>query len=224
MLKELFKRLLKKKPKTDFDKQIEAWFKVKGDITLRLEYPLCSSSVVLDAGGYEGQWAHDIYDKYECKVFIFEPIIDFYKKIEERFSENPDVTPYPFGLAGETRNETFSLLNDATSSLLANDLKNEGIEAKLVCFKEFVDNQKLNKIDLIKINIEGGEYELLEHILETGIINKIQDIQVQFHSFIPNAEERMKAIQGRLSKTHKRTWSFPFVWENWSRIKDSRES
>lgn len=39
----------------------------------------------------------------------------------------------------------------------------------------------IDDIGLMKINIEGGEYELLERMIELGIINKVKDIQIQFH-------------------------------------------
>jgi len=71
----------------------------------------------------------------------------------------------------------------------------------------------------MKINIEGSEYDLLEHLLETNYVKIIKNIQVQFHDFVPNAEKRMKRIQEKLQKTHYLTYQYPFVWENW-RIKN----
>jgi hypothetical protein len=41
------------------------------------------------------------------------------------------------------------------------------------------------------------------------------NIQVQFHDYTPDAAERMKKIQRALKKTHRTTYSFEFVWENW---------
>ena len=67
----------------------------------------------------------------------------------------------------------------------------------------------------MKVNIEGGEYDLLEGLIENGLTARIRNIQVQFHDFVPNAYERMKNIQLSLSKTHKITYQFEFVWENW---------
>ena len=78
---------------------------------------------------------------------------------------------------------------------------------------------KINtSIDLMKINIEGAEYDLLEHLIENKFVENIKDIQVQFHDFVPNAEARMKNIQAGLSKTHYLTYQYPFVWENWRKL------
>lgn len=75
----------------------------------------------------------------------------------------------------------------------------------------------INTIDLMKINIEGGEYELIEHFIEKEFIKEIRDIQVQFHGFVPDAGVRMKKIQEELKKTHFLTYQYEFVWENWRR-------
>ena len=69
----------------------------------------------------------------------------------------------------------------------------------------------------MKINIEGGEYDLLDRLITTGLVGKIDNIQVQFHEFVPNAKERMQNIQKKLSKTHTPTYQYEFIWENWKR-------
>jgi len=43
-----------------------------------------------------------------------------------------------------------------------------------------------------------------------------KNLQIQFHDFIiDNANERMENIQTQLAKTHKITYQYKFVWENW---------
>ena len=71
-------------------------------------------------------------------------------------------------------------------------------------------------VDLMKVNIEGGEYELLEHLIAKGLVPRIRNIQVQFHEdVIPRAARRMERIQSSLAKTHHLTWQERFIWENW---------
>jgi len=65
--------------------------------------------------------------------------------------------------------------------------------------------------------IEGGEYDLLEHLIKTKYIKRIKNLQVQFHDFVDQAQERMDNIQKELSKTHQLTYQYLFVWENWER-------
>jgi hypothetical protein len=72
---------------------------------------------------------------------------------------------------------------------------------------------------LIKLNIEGGEYPLLTRMINTDIVEKCRDIQVQFHNCVPDAEAMRLQIRNALSRTHFLTYDYPFVWENWRRKK-----
>ena len=68
----------------------------------------------------------------------------------------------------------------------------------------------------MKINIEGGEYDLLDSLISADIVQSIANIQVQFHDFlIKDAKEKMRKIQEKLSLTHEPTYQYEFVWENW---------
>jgi cellulose biosynthesis protein BcsQ len=79
----------------------------------------------------------------------------------------------------------------------------------------FLQEKDIKRIDLMKINIEGCEYNLLECLIGIGFIKNIKNIQVQFHDFVEDAEKRMMEIQKNLQKTHYLTYQYPFVWENW---------
>lgn len=188
------------------------WFSINGDKTLRLNYPLDSSSVVIDVGGYEGQWASDIFSKYCCNIIIFEPVKEFYIKIKDRFIKNEKIVVYDLGLGNSDKNIKISLLNDS-SSLFKNNTNEENI--KIVDTSVFFNKHNIDNIDLMKINIEGSEYDLLENLIKNNLIHQIKNIQVQFHDFVPNAKERMIKIQEKLKETHHVTYQYEFVWENW---------
>ena len=49
-----------------------AWVKADGDHSLRQNYPLDSDSVVLDVGGYHGDWAEKIVTEFDSNVYVFE--------------------------------------------------------------------------------------------------------------------------------------------------------
>ncbi len=76
---------------------------------------LTENSVVLDIGGYVGQWASDIYAKYNCRIHVFEPIASFAAGIAERFAKNARITVHAFGLSDHDGNEAFSVEQDASS-------------------------------------------------------------------------------------------------------------
>ena len=59
----------------------------------------------------------------------------------------------------------------------------------MISFEEFVNKNNILNIDYLKLNIEGSEYELLDHIIDTGFIKNINHIQIRFHNFVPEAEK-----------------------------------
>ena len=191
------------------------WFKIKGDKTLRLNYELDENSLVFDLGGYEGQWSSDIFAMYGCTIHIFEPVEEFANQIERRFSRNNKIFVHKYGLGDSTRTVKVAVNGDESSiHRKGYDLR----KAFLLRAIDFIQAHNFEQIDLMKINIEGGEYDLLEHLLDCGFIKHINNIQVQFHDFIPDAEKRMLNIQKQLGVSHCLTYKYTFVWENW-RIK-----
>jgi FkbM family methyltransferase len=190
------------------------WFKDNGDRTLRLEYDLSDSSIVLDLGGYEGQWASDIFSMYCCCIHVFEPVEGFASKIEKRFAKNSKILVHRYGLSNLNKKSQIFIDGDSSSTFKSD---NDSEEINLVKAIDFIKEHHIHSVDLMKINIEGGEYDLLEHLLNNGLIENITNIQVQFHDFVPNAENRMIKIQQELEKTHFLTYQYSFVWENWKR-------
>ena len=198
---------------TPEEKRVSAWYAAQGDARLRLEYDdLAPESTVFDLGGYEGQWASDIHAMYGCRVSVFEPVPAFAQRIARRFRHNPRIRVFDFGLSARTGTDRIALAHDGSSLYKTGT---ETVEVRLMGISEFLRQEGIGNIDLMKINIEGGEYELLEQLLDEGLVTRVRNIQVQFHDFVPRAEARMTAIKQRLSKTHEITYEFPFVWENW---------
>ena len=169
---------------------------------------------MVDLGGYQGQWTSDIFAKYCCNVHIFEPVNSFASQIALRFSMNPKIKVHNFGLAGVTSRARISLLENCSSILIESQ---DYEEIQLVKATDFLAQEGIEKIDLLKINIEGGEYDLLDHLISTNTVLRIENIQVQFHDFFPDAKTRMQNIQASLANTHELTWQYSFIWENWKR-------
>ncbi|WP_163835751.1 FkbM family methyltransferase, partial [Pseudomonas viridiflava] len=72
-----------------------------------------------------------------------------------------------------------------------------------------------DKIDLMKINIEGGEFEVLPALIDAQYIYKITNLQIQFHDSIEHAKEKRDRLRDQFKLTHQETWNYEFVWENW---------
>lgn len=198
---------------TDAEVRIAKWYADDAEERLRLDYNLDSASFVVDLGGYEGRWTSDIFSRFCCRVHVFEPVHRFAEKLRWRFRHNPMVTVHECGLAGKDEKATVFIGADGTSVFRRASRETATIELREA--ETYLIGLGIDRVDLMKINIEGGEYDLLDHLIASGWIAKIRELQVQFHDFVPDAEHRMAAIKEKLEATHQLTWEYPFVWENW---------
>lgn len=201
----------------NFSPAVVRWFADDGDGTLRLDYPLNENSVVFDVGGFVGDWAAAIEKRYGSKVYVFEPNPESFKALEDAFRSSLKVSIYPYGLSGKTKEVNLTLAGIGSSAASTVQGQSNTITILLRDIKEVVDEFSVNHIDLMKINIEGGEYSLLQRMIDAGLVTAVRDIQVQFHRCIPDADAVRRRLQEQLSKTHICVWDYPFVWESWTR-------
>jgi FkbM family methyltransferase len=207
------KKLLHKIINLTKSKEIREWRKIEGDKNLRLNYDLNENSIVFDVGGYEGQWASDIYAKYNCTIHVFEPITEYAENIKNRFAKNPKIIVHKFGLSDKSEDSLISLNADG-SSVHGNGKKQAPIKLKSVA--DFWQEAQIGEVALMKINIEGGEYLLLENLISAGLVKHVHNLQIQFHKISNEAIKLRDNLQVELNKTHKQAWDYPFVWESWS--------
>jgi len=192
---------------------VAKWNRDGGNKAFRMEYDLSSSSIVIDLGGYEGQWASDIFAMYACKIHVFEPVSSFYDEISKRFSRNPSISVWKYGAGGAARTEQIRVCGDGSSVHRGSGVT-ETIQ--IIDFCDWLDRHKVDHIDLLKLNIEGGEYEVLERMISADVLSRVTHIQVQFHRIGADSDARLQRIQESLKKTHVPTYQYAYVWESWS--------
>ena len=188
-------------------------------------YNLNENSLVFDIGGYRGEWAASIIEKYNPYIHIFEPVKEFFDGCVRRFMDSPKTIISQFGLSDKDRDITIAKQEMNSSAYrggenqtklpdsVYGEAKPEEIKLLDICkFLKYTKN-----VDLISINCEGGEYDILFRLIETGQIKLFDNVQVQFHDFHPNAVEFRDKIRASLSLTHIERFCYPFVWESWKR-------
>lgn len=183
--------------------------------SLRYDYNLTPESIVLDCGGYEGRFAETMVNKYGCTVYVFEPIHRFHEALVEKFKGNPKIKLFNHGVAGTNRVDWFCIKGDMTGKFA--DTGDE----QVVWLRDIatVIAEIGKPIALLKLNIEGLEYEALEGLMDSVCWRAVQNIQVQCHG--TPGFERYEAIRTRLLETHELTFDFPFVWQNFRQKREA---
>ena len=181
------------------------------------EAPIDADSIVLDVGAYTGDWAQHIIDRYNPHIIAFEPNPETFKKLDARAKENTKLTPKLYGIGD--RNEHLRItLEDLGSSVFSNNSDRKDMQwadAEIKAVDDVWKELGLENIDLMKINIEGAEFPLLERMIQKDMLEKVDCFMIQFHEWHPRAYSRRRKIHQELSKTHKLTWNYHFIWEQW---------
>jgi FkbM family methyltransferase len=171
---------------------------------IRYEYDLKQESIVVDLGAYQGEWATEIHKRYGCQVVVVEPT-----EYIRDFKYGPIVNK-----AAGTHEGKMSFGGRAYYSSIF-----EQGDHEYDCFDVNKLIEHYEVIDLLKVNIEGAEYDVLNHIIGAGLHGRIKNIQVQFHEIAGVPYELWyNEIFGKLKQTHSLTWHYPFCWENWKLI------
>lgn len=185
----------------------------------RYEIPgLGPDSLVLDIGGYEGNWGRLICERYGCRVHIFEPVGRFYREIMNRLLNHPQrerMTVHHFGVGSTTRKDRFRIHGDMTGAFATGD-EVEDVEllgiADLLQMPVFAGKQFV-----LKLNCEGAEFQILEAMIEHDLLRYADVIHVQFHPVVASYQARHDAIVAALLKTHDHTFQAAWCWDGFTR-------
>lgn len=184
-----------------------------GGNDLLLDLPVTTGAIVIDAGAYKGDWTAGMIARYGCRCELYEPVPAFSNHCSELFSKNAMVRVHTTALGGSARITTFNLLDNGTS-----EFRGEGgqvIKAQVVDVASVFNELASQRVACVKLNIEGGEYEVLERLLEMGQIMRCDSLLIQFHHQPPGYEARYHKIVNALQETHIQAWCYPMVWEQW---------
>lgn len=169
---------------------------------LRYEYDIKPDDVVIDLGAYRGEWANEIRARYGCCVIAVEP------------------TDAIDGWQCETIKKAAWLADGKLAFggayYYTSAYENPVIEYPCFDVAQLID--RFACVDLLKINVEGHEYDILEHLYRKDLLKRIQYLQVQFH-LIEGAECEMRyeVLSELLNETHEVQWRWAFCWESWRR-------
>ena len=175
------------------------------------------NSIIFDVGGYEGNFTDRLLHKNSKSFFyIFEPIYLFYKNIKNKFENVDNVFVFSFGLSDEDKIIPLELNFDRTSHNGVLDLDSNYELSNLKSISDFVVEKKIEQIDLLKLNVEGAEYEILDNLISTNFIDKVKILLVQFHLNQSIDYSKYKSLKKKILKTHNCEFKSIFVWEKFT--------
>lgn len=172
---------------------------------------LSKNPIVVDLGCSEGGFYKNFKRQFEYGKFIgIEANPINYEKIKGFNDDNTimvnsaicseDRTDKDISFVVATNDGTIgSFVFDESSIALANP-NNEikRFTVPTIKISEIFEKYNLDKIDILKVDVEGAEWEVLES-LDNSLLDKIGQISVEFHDFIdPSKKDRTKEVVEKL--------------------------
>lgn len=155
---------------------------------MRYDYDVKVGDLVLDIGSYQREWGKR-FEQRGC-------IVEYFDALDNRAAWVFD---------GDV---------EMGGAYYYTSMFGEGVMTRFKCVD--IARYIITRIEIMKVNIEGGEVALLNYILDRGLLHLINNIQVQFHLVEgQDSVEQYEAIALRLKQSHELTWRYPFCWENW---------
>lgn len=145
---------------------------------------LNTASVIVDIGlGEDISFSESLISSYGCNVHGFDPTPKAIAYVDKR--EIQKFHFYEFGLGSSCRSAIFYLPvnpNHVSGSLTrSTHIGNEEIEVQLLDIDGIVEAIKKEKIDLLKIDIEGAEYEVLNSQSFRSNAHRVHILCIEFH-------------------------------------------
>jgi len=150
-------------------------------------------SIVYSGGiGSDITFEHELVNRFGCQVFLFDPSPTGLQTMGLPENKIPQFRYFPVALARHPGKLSFSLVDPKGDSWFAS--KDSGAKVEVPCMDvtSLMAQNGHGHIDLIKLDIEGSEYEVIEDILERRAV--IRQVCVEFHDGIIPAVRRSQTV------------------------------
>jgi FkbM family methyltransferase len=168
-------------------------------------------SVVADLGANRGAFSHALIDRFGCHVFGAEPVTE----LRENIAKSNRLVLLPVALGGENAPLKLNVFHGRCASMLGQIEQGETADEEtvdMVTLAEFRRRIEGQRIDLLKVDIEGAEISLFDSAPD-DLLRGIDQITVEFHDFLyPELRDSVERIKRRLGAIG--FWKIPFSLDN----------
>ena len=148
---------------------------------------ILEGAIVVDVGSNVGSFMKQILNINEkALVYSIEPNIDLIKFQKNKFKNKKNIKFYNFAIDTKNGTRAFYLRNPASHSSFFKTHQEEQfnkildlIEVQTFTLEKFFANENITKITLLKIDIEGHDYEVFHSAKNLLLNNKIEYVKIE---------------------------------------------
>ncbi|MEG3841898.1 FkbM family methyltransferase [Microcoleus sp. herbarium14] len=161
---------------------------------LCIERFIASGQVVFDVGANVGSWSEEVFNQFpDTEIHLFEPVPKIYKSLLQNLADgigDSQIIPNNYAAGKQEESKQFAYYQDSPEwSTFHRRLQAEkeyGIKEPQIInvLTTTIDNycrrQEINRINFLKIDVEGGELNVLEGANNLLCQGKIDYIQFEY--------------------------------------------
>lgn len=162
--------------------------------------PLPEQPVIIDCGANIGMASLYFAHRYRgCQVMAFEPDPEAFSMLSQNTAALDGVTVHNVALGLREGMIDFYVQRELPGSLRMSGIKERQLSGTTIT----VDCVKLSsvipaKVDLLKIDVEGMEWEILDDLEASGAIDGVQALAIEYHHHLPPERDDLATFLGRL--------------------------
>jgi FkbM family methyltransferase len=164
---------------------------------------LNSRSLVVDAGSHKGEFAQEVFARFRCRCVLIEA--------------NPDLADLSYVPPGGSLMNVALAASSGSASFVFRENPEKGgilplfmdsyspdvkiIRIQKITLENLLAEHALDRISLLKLDIEGAEFELLQ-TAPAECLMRVDQISVEFHDFMEEFQnkELFENVRSRLVK------------------------
>lgn len=160
------------------------------------DYNFKENDLIVDVGGYIGESAIYFSRFTKNKIYVLEPVKKNYNKILINIQMNNlrNIIPFNLAMTADGRDVDMAIRTD---DLISSHITDKSGKIKSITLQKFIRENNISKIDLLKLDVEGSEYEIIMG-LDNSDFDKINNIMMEIHkSDIYSREELINFIRDK---------------------------
>ena len=162
-------------------------------------------SIIVDAGAHRGEFSSDLHKLTGCRCLLIEANPDLAAKLRQ-LQLGPVINAALTTSDGETVLAVRENLEASSIFPRSNYGPETTVTIRKISLVSVLEELGSDHIDLLKLDIEGAEFELLGQT-PSHVLRKIKQITVEFHDFLAGFGDRHLVRQ-----TYSRLRSLGFVY------------
>jgi FkbM family methyltransferase len=174
------------------------------------------NDLVIDIGFNYGLFSLTSLKYKPSKIIAFEPNPKLVKTFTEFYNGNI-ITLHQKAVSNENGRIVFYENLDPGMSSIFQEINNitrgESYEVEIVNFNDFILHNNIDKIDYLKVDCEGAEYNIFESIPFDFLKDNVKKVAIEFHHQIKD-----KKVQTLINKLKNCNFTLKIVYEENSNI------